>query len=179
MKKIFLMLTVIVFTFLLFACNQPQQPTDAKITQAYKDATEAYGWFDLSTLRSDSSDSKDINGSLYYRVTNERFKTYADLKTYLETLFDSSIVEQLFSREIYVDIDGVLYSIDAARGADITKGEEKITITREDENKIIVQVDVDVIGDIETGQVTGTEMHKYPYELVNGKWIFTDFYLFK
>ena len=70
----------------------------------------------------------------------------------------------------YADIDVALY---AAAKFDITKGQETYEIVHGDK-KIIFKVNVEVV-DPQTQSVTGNEVHNFTYELVDGKWVFTEF----
>jgi len=96
-------------------------------------------------------------------------------------LFGEDVVQTLLADNTngpqhYADIDGVLYALEADRGADITKGEETLEITHESDAKIICHVTVEVL-DPSTFTVTGSETHDFAYENVDGSWVFTNFEL--
>jgi len=76
----------------------------------------------------------------------------------------------------YIDIDGALYAIQADRGTDIYKGEETHQIIYENDKKIIYRVEVEVI-DPDAQKAVGKETHDFIYENLNGKWVFSKFYL--
>jgi hypothetical protein len=170
---------------LLLASGAPEMekntvPNETQVKSAYQQAVEAYGWFDMTTMPTDDSDSKDYNGTAYYRVKHDTIKTYADLKNHLQNLFTDDIVNQLLSQSDasmhYMDIDGALYAIQADRGTDIYKGDETHQIIYENDKKIIYRVEVEVI-DPDTQKAVGKETHDFIYENLNGKWVFSKFYL--
>jgi len=157
-------------------------PSVKEVEEAYKKATEAFYWFDVTTMpvasfdRSDSSTYKEIDGMLYHRVMSDTIKTYADLEKYLYALFTDEIVAELLDHgwdyQRYRDIDGVLHAILADRGTDIFKGEETKEVTQESEVKFTCAVCVELLGGEEDFVVTGYEIHEYSYELIDGQWVF-------
>lgn len=152
--------------------------TDDQIEEAYGKAVEAYGWFDLTTMPVEDGPGMEYDGRLYQKVRHDTIKTYAQLETYLHTLFSDDIVAGLLNRgdglERYRDIDGELYAIPADRGTDITKGDETRRIVRESDSKAIVEVTVQLL-DPETGKAAGQEVHDFSYRYRDGKWIFETF----
>jgi len=158
-------------------------PTDAEVQAAYQKADEAYGWFYLSTLPVDYSDKREWNGYEYFRVEHPTIKTLADLKNYLQTVFSDEIVETLLNEDedaalvLYRDFDNVLYAIPADAGRDITKGDKTYEIIRESDSKIIFRVNVEIYGDPDTKNVVDIKQYDFPYEYVNGRWVFTFFEL--
>ena len=178
MKRKVAFLLAAVFALTLSACSpKAPLPTDEQITAAYTKAVEAYSWFDLASMACDSNTSKVQNGNPYYKVTNPDIQTMGELKAHLETLFSDGIVTSLLNRGVYTEIDGQLYAIDAARGSDITKGEERASIIKENDQKFSYNVVVDLVDPEQGETVVGTEPHSFPYEFVNNKWVFTDFSL--
>jgi hypothetical protein len=160
-----------------------------EVAEAYQKATEAFYWFEVTTMpvasfdRSDSSTYKEIDGMLYHRVTSATIKTYADLENYLYTLFTQEIVAELLDHggdyQRYRDIDGALHAILADRGTDIFKGEETLAVTQESDVKFTCTVSVELLSEAGDFAVTGYEVHEYSYELIDGQWVFTNFYLFR
>ncbi len=142
------------------------------ILRAYNEATEAASWFRIGTMPTNWNDFVDIGDMRYFKTV--RFETRDDLREYLKGLFSVSIVDELLSSETYIDHNGRLYAIDAARGADIFMGRESYSITRENDEKYTLTVTVEVYGnDAET--VEGYEEFIFTYENVSGRWIFTAF----
>ena len=133
--------------------------------------------FDLSTMKCDLDDSKQYNGFDYYRVTHDTIKTYAQLVDYLNTLFTDRVVSNLLNenQNLYVDIGGALYTLNASRGVDNTKGNETHEIIREGDTKIVYRVKIEVV-DVDTRSIEGHEVHNFNYEYIDGKWLFSNFY---
>ncbi|OEF95689.1 hypothetical protein [Desulfuribacillus alkaliarsenatis] len=192
MKKGLLLIAVLVFSLAILGCNakiQEEEPVVApneekpaaelsidEVQEAYYKAVEAYGWFDMTTMPVDST-MKEIDGMIYNRVDHSSIKTYADLEEYLHSLFASDIVDRLLdpSFKRYRDIDGELYGILADRGSDIFKGDETLEIEKENDTKFVCIVEVELLD--EDFKVTDYEAHEFAYELVDGQWVFTNFYM--
>lgn len=155
-------------------------PDDEAVLAAYRSAAEAFRWFQMSTMDFDPEDQQTVDGNTYYRVDHAGIDSTASLRGYLKGLFSDDLVEGLlpYDGTQYIDIDGVLYVLPGDRGSDVTKGGETVQVIRgEDPNRCTVRVTVEVL-DPEAGyQVTGSEVHDFPYEKVGNRWIFTDFSL--
>jgi len=143
--------------------------------QAYNLAREASFWFRMGTLPTDPYDSRELDGCTYCKV--ERFETRDDLTSYLQTLFSEELINSFFEDSSYIDIDGKLYCMDANRGSDITKGEETYSVSKESDTIILLKVTVELLDFDEdfNEAVVGSEVHSFQYELLDGKWVFTDF----
>lgn len=154
-------------------------PSEQEVLYAYDRAVQAYGWFYLNTLPS-TGDTVTLNGCEYERVEYDGIATMKDLRTYLADLFSDTIIDQLLpqdtSASLYRDIDGTLYVQPAGRGVDIHKGAITTAIQQESATAYYVNVTVEILGD-DLATVTGMEIDSFPYELVNGRWVFTDFAL--
>ena len=109
-------------------------PTDEEILAAYHMAEEAYGWFVLAPPELDRTEQRTVGELTYCRVDDPRFSNLAELRGYLKTLFSDTLVDQLLPIDgtQYVELDGVLYTIDGGRGADMTKGEETVQVLRDE-----------------------------------------------
>jgi hypothetical protein len=163
------------------------QPSDEEITALYKKAVEAYGWFDLCSIQLTYNDTKTVDGQQYSKVDYPGISTLAQLRAYLNTLFSPEVTEQLLSAKDgimrYRDIDGVLYGIDAARGSNISHGDERYTIIRQSDTSIDFHVDVDVLdtsdtsAPVEKWPVTGTKSFDFILKPINGSWVFANFEL--
>ncbi|QUH26602.1 DL-endopeptidase inhibitor IseA family protein [Serpentinicella alkaliphila] len=178
-------LILIIFILPLWGCNTGIQvektvslPSIEDVKEAYYKSYEAFTWFDLTTLPADSS-SKEINGRIYNRVNHDIIKTYADLEKYLSSLFTKDIVQEMLSNKstCYIDIEGELYTMLADRGTDIYKGEAILEVKQINDKEYICTVEVELLGN--DFSVTGYETHYYSYELKDGQWLFTNFYLYK
>lgn len=155
-------------------------PDDETVLAAYRAAVEAFWWFQVEPLPFDRTDSKELDGQVYYRVDYPGIDNTASLRGYLKSLFSDDLVEQLmpYDGKQYVDIDGALYGQDGGRGTDITRGAETAQVVRgENPDRCTVRVTVEVLDPEQNGAVTGSETFDFPYEKVGEKWIFTDFSL--
>ena len=153
-------------------------PTDEEILAAYQMAEEAYGWFVLAPPELDRTEQRTVGEPTYCRVDDPRFSNLAELRGYLKTLFSDTLVDQLLPIDgtQYVELDGVLYTIDGGRGADMTKGEETVQVLRDEAPaRYTVRVTVEVLDPEQDYAVTGTEEHDFLYEQVGDQWIFTTF----
>lgn len=153
-------------------------PTDEEILAAYQMAEEAYGWFVLAPPELDRTEQRMVGELTYCRVDDPRFSNLAELRGYLKTLFSDTLVDQLLPIDgtQYVELDGVLYTIDGGRGADMTKGEETVQVLRDEAPaRYTVRVTVEVLDPEQDYAVTGTEEHDFLYEQVGDQWIFTTF----
>ena len=151
-------------------------PTDEEVKLAYQKAVEAYSWFDLTTMSFDVNSRIEYNGDIYMKVNHDSIKSKSDLEAYLRTLFSDKIVDSLLETNRYIDIDGALYAMPADRGANIFAGEEHHKIIRESDKKIIYEVTVDIL-DENFEKVVDQEVYSFSYELIEGKWVFTNFSL--
>ena len=160
--------------------NAPPEPlTEQEVLYAYDRAVQAYGWFSLNTLPG-TGDLVTLNDCEYEQVSYNGIATMKDMRTYLADLFSENVIDQMLpqgtSAPMYRDIDGRLYVRPFSRGADLYKGAVTTAVRQESDTAYSVNVTVEILGaDLTT--VTGVEIDSFPYELVNGRWVFTDFYL--
>lgn len=152
-------------------------PEVENVKEAYGKAIEAFAWFEISTMPLESS-AREIDGRIYNKVKHDTIKTYADLEMYLHSLFSEDIVREKLnkSNKLYRDIEGALYGMSADRGTDLYKGDATLEVRQESDEKFICVVEVELLR--EDYEVIGYETHKFSYELIDGKWVFTNFYLF-
>lgn len=155
-------------------------PDDETVLAAYRQAVDAFWWFQVAPMSFDPADSREVDGMVYYRVDQPGISSTASLRGYLKGLFSDALVEQLlpYGGTQYIDIDGVLYVQDGGRGTDITRGAEYTQVLRDDNpNRVVVQVTVEVVDPEQDGAVTDTVIYQFPYEKVGERWIFTEFAL--
>lgn len=153
--------------------------SEQEVLYAYNRAEEAYGWFDLDTLPC-TDDTVSVDGYVYQLVDYDGICTMKDLRTYLADLFSQEIIDRLLPENIpgsqYREVDGKLYVRPSGRATDIHKGAVTVSVRQESETSYSVNVTVEILADDLT-TVTGMECDSFPYELVNGRWVFTNFYL--
>ena len=155
-------------------------PSDEEVLEAYRLAQEAFSWFQVAPMSFDASDSREIDGILYYRVDYPGINSLSVLRGYLKSLFSDALVESLlpYNGTQYIEVDGVLYVQDGGRGTDIYRGMEYTQVVRGDNpNRLVVRATVEIVDPEQEGAVTGTETYEFPYEKVGEQWIFTDFSL--
>jgi hypothetical protein len=125
-----------------------------------------------------SNESVKKDGIWYNKVVNTSFKKLSDFETYLKTIFSDDIVDTLLYSQTpnpYVDIDGKLYAIARARGRNLMKIDETVSVKKESLSKYVVTSTVYVYGREEIGLTIGTVNYPFDYECIDGKWIFTSF----
>lgn len=155
-------------------------PSDEEVLEAYRLAQEAFSWFQVAPMSFDASDSREVDGTLYYRVDYPGINSLSVLRGYLKSLFSDALVERLlpYDGTQYIEVDGVLYVQDGGRGTDIYRGMEYTQVVRSDNpNRLVVRATVEIVDPEQEGAVTGTETYEFPYEKVGERWIFTDFSL--
>jgi len=162
------------------ASPEPARPSDEDVLGAYHQATEAYTWFDLTTLPVDTTRPEPVGELIYYPVSDPRFPTMDALRAYLKTLFSDEIVDALLPLDgvHYLDLNGALYAADAARGGDLTKGGVVETIVwPEGEEPMLctVKAEVELLDQTDLTTVVGTQVYEFPYQKVGDKWVFTHF----
>jgi len=164
--------------------TREDQPTDEEIEALYQRAVEAFGWFQMSSMPEDQTQTRVCeNGFTYWRVDVEGISTLAELEAHLDSIFAANIVSELLSNTtIYREFDGVLYTIGASRGGMLDRGDkvhEIIRTTREHlgYSVIIYSVTVDVLNVENLDEVVGFEIYQFPLERIDGVWLFTSFNL--
>jgi|GEM_PF-571135 len=154
--------------------------TDEQVLDAYHRAASAYDWFGKGTLPS-SGAPVTVDGAVYQRVEYAGIENLEDLKTYLRSLFSEELVTELTDGDRtparFCEVDGVLYeNVEPADDEEETpaQGESTYAVERQSDSAYLVNVTVEMLGD-DGESVTGLECSAYPYKLVNGRWVFTDF----
>lgn len=154
--------------------------TEAEIMEAYDKATKIYFNFEVCSLAVDSAVSIKEGNNIFYKV--EDYSSFNELRIYMGTVLSEDLINGLIkdNADIYREFDGILYSIDGARGTDITLGEERVEIFQNNDTSFSVVVTVEQLDESnDLGTVIGYETHNDIYEKVNGKWVFTVFDYFR
>lgn len=115
--------------------QKEQGLTQEKIAAAYDTATEAYDWFNLTTMPLDNADTKKVGEAVYNRVNQPGITSMAELRAYLNTLFTPELTESLLaeSGDHYRDFGGVLYAQSADRGEDLYLQGKHVTAAQRDD----------------------------------------------
>lgn len=153
--------------------------TEEEVLSAYDRAVTIYGWFQLSTLPC-GSEGLSVDGSVYYPVRSEGLETLEDLRIYLRSSFSQELAEQLLTTggdvPLYRDIDGALYVRPVSRARDPLRGDVELRVEQTGDTSYTVNAAVDLL-DQDTETVTGVEYWSFPYQLVDERWVFTQFQL--
>jgi len=143
---------------------------------------EAFAWFDREAMPNDWEDYVFEEGEhfdwQYFRVLHDDINTLADLEAHLNSIFTSDVIRELFDmhpHQMYRDFDGVLRTTGGERGWRMDVSDEVHEIIRENDQRIIYRVTVDIL-DVDTlQQVVDAEVHDFILTLVNGSWLFSNF----
>lgn len=152
---------------------------DEEILNAYQRAEKIYGWFELSPLPAGAG-SRSVDGRTYWPVNYPGMETMGDLRAYLRSVFSEELTEKLLATggdtPLYLELDGTLYVTTGGRERDESKGSLMTQVEQMDDTSYYVNAAVDLL-DTDGTTVTGVECASFPYELVDGEWVFTDFWL--
>ena len=113
---------------------------DAEIQQLYAEAYKIYNQVNFAKFDYDAEDVFEKDGFEYYRVTDSRFKTYDDFKTYLLQYFTEQFVDNgILSPDniMFVKGDnGGLYFLNAGRGTNPYYAGHTFAMDREGEEEM-------------------------------------------
>lgn len=156
-----------------------RQLVDEEILNAYQRAEKMCSWFELTPLPI-GGESRVVDGHTYWRVDYPGVETMSDLRAYLRSVFSPELTDRLLATggdtPLYVELDSALYVTAGGRERDPLKGNLTTQVEQVDNTSYCVNVTVDLLAADET-TVTGVECASFPYELVDGQWVFTDFWL--
>ena len=159
--------------------SQARPLSEEEILSAYDRAEEAYGWFYRKTMPC-GQEARELDGQMYYPVTEAGMENLADLRAYLGGLFSQSLVEELLStggdQPLYRDVEGALYVRPSSREREKDKGAVTIQTAPAGDGAYSVDVTVELLTADGAGPA-GVECYAFPYEFVDGQWVFTDFRL--
>jgi hypothetical protein len=155
----------------------PAPVTEQEVLAAYDAAREAYGWFVRSSIPDGAFvDRTDLREDHYYRVTDSRFDTWETLESYLLSLFDETIVQNLLPGA-YKEIGGHVYVTSADAGGDITVGElTELRVVREGEGRFTVSATYERM-DLGYATPMGFSTYEFPYVWQGDRWAFESFRL--
>ena len=150
---------------------------DYEIHAIYQKALKVYYWFEVGTLDSDFTQKIDVENKSYFKVIDE-ITNLRELVFFMNSVLDYKIVDELLSKNYYIDVDGKLYGIMADRGTHMLRGEETYEIIRINDNEIIYNVTVEVLDD--DRRVIDYEAYNFYLKYyIDGKWRFDEFYLIR
>ena len=144
------------------------------LKEKYDKATEALSWFYMWTIQVVVEDAVTLKVDLgsgamdyeYYKVDYPSIKTLSDLKAYLSQLFSDDMVTELMKNQRFQEVDGVLYTLMADRGSDLSRGISYYGAHKIDNEHYNFDVLVEIINiDQEPyGNVIGHEYVSFPLE---------------
>lgn len=185
MKRLFSSLIILILLLSVTGCQKSTQNTVSEspdVIAAYNIAAEAYDWFDMTTMPLDTADSRQEDGSVYYRVEMPGITSMSELKTYLNTLFAPELTESLLNSSPghYKDVEGVLYAQSADRGSNLYLQDKHVEASRKDDTHwevtITFYADYKDNSDPAAPQVTiGYSQSVLDYERTDVGWRFTSF----
>lgn len=110
-------------------------PVNDELKQIYEEAFRLecdmnFADVGLDTKEDGSFVTRKSGGDIWHKVKDERFGTYAELEEYYKSLFTEELAEAKLEmyEGAFKDINGVLYTVCAARGSDITYAGHYFTI---------------------------------------------------
>jgi len=152
-------------------------PAEAEILAAYAHAAAAYGWFALRPLPC-SGGPVSLDGTTYYRVDYAGIETMDDLQTYLRGLFSEDLVQSLLTQTPppYRENEGRLCAMPFDHSGELRQGNASLSVERISGTRYLVDVAQEMLGE-DRKSVAGMEYDAFPYEYLNGQWVFTAFHL--
>ena len=155
--------------------------SDDEIKELYQRAFESFAWFDMTTMPVDESDTIEIDGSTFWRVSHDKISTLRELELYLKAIFTDDIVFELFPPDSrYRDIDGVLYVIGGDRPHNSMVGDEVHEIIRLSEVEIVYRLLVDMYDNpwnSDNNPVVEVVVHDFHLVYTDGAWRFSNFHM--
>lgn len=156
---------------------QSSETIDFETTeQLFVNAMKVYGWFEMVPLQVNYDDKKQMDGKDWFKIKDENYDTHEKLDSYLKTIFASEIVDKLWAKGIYKEIDGYLYSFDSGRGRNIFIKDVKYDVKDITENKITYVATIAYYQ--ESGESENPKILEFIREKINDNWIFTQFPFF-
>lgn len=158
-------------------------PTQEDVATAYNAACTAFGWMTLTSAAPlDPEDTYVFDNITYYRVDNKYIQSLSDLELYYKTLFSDDIVDLLMdvNEEIgrFVENpDGGLYSMGFTYKPQGFSEEETFELVKNSEDSYNYNVSYYTVD--EDGNKKHDHKEYFKYEKVDGRWIFTNFYVYR
>jgi hypothetical protein len=167
-------------------------PTDGEIEAMYRQAYEAYSWFDLSTMAVDYNSPIDESYGFYWtywKVEHDTIDSMDAFLAHLHSVFTGDALAGLLaelsaSNPPYREVDGVLYGITADRGTNHFAGKQTHEIVRVSPHEIIYRVSVNIhlhpdspewiVGE---DNITDIEVSEFRLVREGSSWRFYNFHL--
>lgn len=115
-----------------------------------------------------------IGERTYYKVYNQNIKNMDDLINYMKTVFSDEVIDIFIKTNTFVEIDNELYVAFFAfpiMAYVITETHaEKVN-----DNKYMYYIKLSELSDDAITYTSNYIIKEYPYEYIDGRWVFTDF----
>lgn len=133
-------------------------PVETTVIGDFREAQELWGWLEAGAPAA-YGESIEKNDNYYYRVNDSRISTLEDLGKLLSKYVEKSFVDaELAQTDMFLEIDGVLYTAAAGRGDDLTIG--------------YVDYDAQLDASGESGKVVAT-IHRQDFDDETSDWVLT------
>jgi len=180
----------------VFLFSEPYPDSDTLARTVFDPAIELYRLFDgLGDLNQawESAFALTVDGHEYnyFLVTDGRYPTFQSFVDDLRNHFSEEFVQDLLSREYYIERDGAFYASHGARGSNISFHDVNYEIISQTADKITFKATARYkdsalfeLSEEEWYAINWDEMEfearefLYEYEKINDKWVFTTFRLF-
>ena len=158
-------------------------PSDEEVLALYYHADQIAEMFENTYFNFSDDSSIDIDGVTYYKVIDDTYHSIADLEVALKTIFSDSMKKILINNGRYYESDGELYTLCADKGGNINNGASTYEIIKEPASKIVFLISTETIDfhweeDPPYMETIGYKTHDMILEYLDGKWLFTQFYMF-
>lgn len=160
--------------------TNPASLTKAQVLNAYDRAVTAVKWFQSGNMPC-SDETVRVDDTIYRKVKYAGIETMEDLKTYLRGIFSEELVEKLTGSKNqtpprFRDVQGSLYEMRQEAKNEDSWGRVKLLVKKSGSARYIVNVTAELMAK-DRKTVKGVECNSFPYERINGRWVFTNFEL--
>lgn len=158
-------------------------PTQDDIISVYKTAGDAFKWFTQTGKPPiDENSTYDKDGITYFKVRSAQVTNLETLRVYLETLFGEDVVDLLmdYNSEINRFIEnenGELFVTNFSFKPTGFGDDETYEVTKNSDDSYTLAVNYQLLND--DGSVKADRTEKYQYQKVAGRWIFTEYRVFR
>ena len=153
---------------------------DTVIVSDYRTTQVLWSWFNMSMppVASETPEFTTDDGVPYYRTALGNVNTMDALRALLCSHVSEELADEWLEGDHFMEKDGVLYVSMGERGSDITIASTEYSVQLDGESGELTQTVYRQDVDTSTGTwgLTGeTDEYVYPFTLVNGHAVFTDF----
>ncbi|WP_313165165.1 hypothetical protein [Sedimentibacter sp.] len=148
---------------------------DTVIENSFNIAKEIYAWFVVSDgITDEYYRTISIGERSYHKVYNRNIKSMDDLLNYMKTVFSDEVIDSFIITNVFIEIDNDLYvsqHLFPIRAYGITE----TYIEKINDSKYIYSIKLSELSDDWITYTSNYIIKEYPYEYVDGRWVFTDF----